>query len=99
MTEGSPIETMPGARAFLATVRPQIYATGAPDRVLDPLIEPLWVGIRALGAADAAGAIIVDDEGEAVVNIETIVEALDAAARASGLVVDGFLTKQTIQTG
>ena len=82
MTEGSPIQTQPGepaaaladatgARAFLATVRPQIYGSGAPDKVLDPLVEPLWVGIRALAAVDAAGAIIVDDEGEPVANIET----------------------------
>ena len=110
MTEGSPIQTPPGqpavapddmtgARAFLPTVRPQIYGSGAPDKVLDPLIEPLWVGIRALAAADAAGAIIVDDDGEPVANIETIVDALADAVRATGLVVDGFLTKQTIQTG
>ena len=64
-----------GARAFLATVRPQIYGSGAPDKVLDPLVEPLWVGLRALAAVDAAGAIIVDDDGEPVANIETIVDA------------------------
>jgi hypothetical protein len=109
MTEGSPIETThgeqaaapdktTGARAFLATVRPQIYGNGAPDRVLDPLVEPLWVGIRTLAAVDPAGAIIVDDEGDGVAKIETIVEALAAAVRATGL-VDGFLTKQMIQTG
>src|SRR6476620_3906856 len=110
MHEGSPTQTPPGepaaapadttgARAFLATVRPQIYGSGAPDQVLDPLVEPLWVGIRALAAADATGATIVDDDGEAVANIETIVDALADAVRATGLVVDGFLTKQTIQTG
>ncbi len=62
MTEGSPIQTPPGepaaapddptgARAFLPTVRPQIYGSGAPDKVLDPIIEPLWVGIRALAGS------------------------------------------------
>jgi ATP-dependent DNA ligase len=111
MTEGSPVQTVSsqpastapgeatGARAFLATVRPQIYGTGAPDKVLDPLIEPLWVGIRALAAVDADGATIVDDEGDEVARIETIVEALAGAVRATGLVVDGFLTKQAIQSG
>ena len=110
MTEGSPIDTTPGeraaapdattgARAFLATVRPQIYGNGAPDKVLDPLVEPLWVGIRTLAAVDAGGATVVDDDGDEVARIETIVEALAAAVRATGAVVDGFLTKQTIQTG
>lgn len=110
MTEGPPIEATlgrpavapdetSGGRAFLTTVRPQIYGNGAPDKVLDPLVEPLWVGIRSLGAVDAAGAVIVDDQGDEVARIESIVEALAAAVRATGAVLDGFLTKQTIQTG
>ena len=88
-----------GARAFLATVRPQIYGTGAPDKVLDPLIEPLWVGIRALAAVDADGALVADENGDAVLGIDTIVAALVAGARATGVVLDGFLTKQAIQSG
>jgi hypothetical protein len=111
MNEGSPAQTASsqpgstashaagGARAFLATVRPQVYGTGAPDKVLDPLVEPLWVGIRILAAVDAAGATIVDDEGDEVASMETIVEALAAAVRATALVVDGFITKQAIHGG
>lgn len=96
MTEGSEATA---SRAFLATVRPQIYGKGAPHKVLDPLIEPLWVGIRALAAVDHEGAVVVDDVGAPVAGIETIVESLVAGVRASGLVVDGFLTKQAIQGG
>src|SRR5258705_7903315 len=111
MNEGSPAQTVSsqpastasdaagGARAFLATVRPQVYGTGAPDKVLAPLVEPLWVGIRILAAVDATGAIIVDDEGDEVARIETIVEALASAVRATALVVDGFITKQAIHGG
>lgn len=87
-----------GPHAFLATVRPQIYGKGSPDKVLDPLIEPLWVGIRALAAVEPGGAAIVDDEGDAVAGIDTIVEGLVTGTRATGLVLDGFLTKQAIQT-
>jgi hypothetical protein len=111
MTEGSPnlatsepadaatTEPAAGARAFLPTVRPQVYGTGAPDKILDPLIEPLWVGIRTLAAVDAAGALVVDEAGDSVAGIDTIVEALADGLRATGLVVDGFLTKQAIQSG
>jgi hypothetical protein len=111
MTEGSPTQTASsgpvpsradettGARAFLATVRPQVYGKGAPDKVLDPLIEPLWVGIRVLAAVDAAGAAVADENGDPVIGIDAIVEALVGGVRATGLIVDGFLTKQTIQTG
>ena len=111
MTEGSRAQTAfsqpasatpdeaSGARSFLATVRPQVYGTGAPDKVLDPLIEPLWVGIRALAAVDADGVLVADDNGDPVIGIDAIVEALVAGARATGLVLDGFLTKQAIQSG
>jgi hypothetical protein len=111
MTEGNPTETMPsqgapvatdeptGAHAFLATVRPQVYGTGAPDKVLDPLIEPLWVGIRALAAIGPEGVLVADENGDPVIGIDTIVEGLVTGARATALVVDGFLTKQAIQSG
>ena len=112
MTEGSRAQTAPnqpisttapdeatGARAFLATVRPQVPGTGAPDKVLDPLIEPLWVGISALAAVDADGALVADDNGDQVIGIDTIVEALVASARSTGLILDGFLTKQAIHSG
>jgi hypothetical protein len=103
MTEGSPNQTTSdepaAARAFLGTVRPQVYGKGAPDKVLDPLIEPLWVGIRALAAVDTGGALVVDETAESVAGIDSIVAALADGVRATGLVVDGFLTKQAIQGG
>lgn len=86
----------PGPRAALASLRPQAFGTGAVGNVRDPLVEPLWVGIRSLAAVDAAGASMIDEQGEPIDRFERIVGALAAASRTDGLVLDGFLTKQAL---
>lgn len=88
-----------GARHVLATVRPQTYGNGSPSRVRDPIVEPLWVGIRALAAVDADGATLVDEAGGVIGAMEIVLEALVAGARASEMVLDGFLTKQPAGRG
>lgn len=82
-------------RTALATLRPQGFG-GSASRVRDPLVEPLWVGVRTLVAIDAAGATMTDERGEAIDGHERIVLALGAASLTDGLVLDGFLTKQAI---
>jgi hypothetical protein len=85
-------------RDIVASLRPQIYGKKSPANVSDPIIEPLWVGVRALAAIDEAGAILVDDVGVTVEGFDEIVASLAEVARATGLVLDGFLTKQATQT-
>ena len=93
-------ETTPsGAREALAALRPQMYGTGSPARISDPIVEPLWAGIRALAAVDAAGAALVDEVGADITEMAAVLEALVAGARSAGLVLDGFLTKQTTGGG
>ena len=69
--------------------------TARPRRSLDPLIEPLWTGVRALAAVDRDGAVMVDGDGDEVIEMAEIIETLSASLRAGGVVLDGFLTKQT----
>jgi hypothetical protein len=95
-------ETRPGGfsmsgdpHQILATLRPQAYGNGGPQKVRDPLVEPLWTGVRALSAVDNGGATLVDADGDQVQGMATIVEALGASVQADGVVLDGFLTKQT----
>jgi hypothetical protein len=85
-----------GARATLASLRPQAFGTGAAGNVREPLVEPLWVGIRSLAAVDTSGAQVVDEEGDAVDGFDRIVGALAAASRTDELILDGFITKQTL---
>jgi len=91
----SPEATRP--RDLLATLRPQIYGKSSPNNVVDPIVEPLWVGVRALAGVDDEGAIIVDEAGVTVVGFDEIVASLAEVARATGLILDGFLTKQATQ--
>ena len=84
-----------GPREMLATLRPQAYAAGSPARVRDPIVEPLWSGLRTLAAIGPDGAAIVDEGGGPVDGMEAIAEALAVAARSDALVLDRVLTKQT----
>ena len=92
------IEPM-GARAALAGLRPQIFGNGNPGRVLNPIIEPMWTGIRSLAAIDDGEATIADEGGDPIHEHPEIRTALVEAAMAQGLVVDGFLTKATARDG
>src|SRR6188508_95929 len=80
---------------ILVTLRPQEYGNGAPQKVRDPIIEPLWTGVRALAAVDDGGASLVDADGDRVEGMAVVVEALGASVQADGVILDGFLTKQT----
>jgi ATP dependent DNA ligase domain len=82
-------------RQILETLRPQAYGNGPLDKVRDPLIEPLWTGVRALAAVDRDGATLVDADGDEVLGMAAIKETLGSSVRAGGVVLDGFLTKQT----
>ncbi len=75
-------------------MRPQVYAKGSPHKVVDPIVEPLWVGLRTLAAVDDEGALMVDADGEPIPDVEWILDGLANGARADALVVDGFVTKQ-----
>jgi hypothetical protein len=81
------------ARAALVNLRPQPFGHGHPERVPDPLIEPLWTGVRALAAIEAGTAVLVDEAGEPIPGHEDVTAELAEAALADGLVLDGFLTK------
>lgn len=89
----SPSETV-RPHELLATLRPQVFAKGSPWKVPDPIVEPLWTGVRSLAAVDHDGASLIDAEGDPVPHTDAILEALVAGIQADGIVVDGFVTKQ-----
>jgi ATP dependent DNA ligase domain len=93
-------QTLPddGPRALLRTLRPQIYGKESPNKIVDPIIEPLWIGVRSLAGVDLEGAAIVDEDGVVVEGFDDITGSLVEMLRATGLVLDGFLTRQATQT-
>jgi hypothetical protein len=85
------------ARAVLADLRPQPFGDGNPRRISDPLVEPIWAGVRVLAAVDLDTAIVIDQAGHPVDDHPDIAAALARATLAERLVVDGYLTKMTVR--
>jgi len=86
------------ARGVLADLRPQDFGRGNPSNVSNPLVEPLWAGLRVLAAIDADGVAIVDEDGDPIEGFEAIVEGLSGSSTGSELVIDGIITKQATRT-
>ena len=92
-------------RSNPADLRPQVFGDGSPGRVPDPVIEPLWTGIRALATIEAGAAIdartvtLTDEDGDPIDGHDDILVALAEAAQAEQFVVDGFLTKLAARDG
>ena len=87
------------ALAMIRDLRPQEFKSGSRKQAPDPIVEPLWVGVRVLAAIDRtlgadARTVIVDQAGDRVEDQPAIETAFEAAARADSLIVDGYLTKQ-----
>ena len=69
-----------------ATWRPQRFTESGGD-VQDPLIEPLWTGLRVLAVVD----------GDAIEEFDDVAGELAAARLADRLILDGYLTHQVLQ--
>ena len=91
--EGGPMEAT-SPRDMLASLRPQAFAKGAPQKVVDPIVEPLWVGVRTLAAVDDEGALMVDSYGEPIPGVDRILRGLSDGTQAEAIVIDGVVTKQ-----
>jgi hypothetical protein len=93
------VTTPEDARTLLATLRPQPFGRTSSRDALDPIVEPLWLGVRVLAAVDQAGAVLVDEDGGPLDEFERVVKALAVSAQADGVILDGYLTKQVEHTG
>jgi ATP-dependent DNA ligase len=91
MTEKTGVQSDP--RTVMAGLRPQPFGVGHPERVVDPVIEPMWSGLRVLASIDGHDVVLADALGEPITEHTDVIAALTEAALAGGLVVDGFLTK------
>jgi hypothetical protein len=78
--------------------RPQTFGHRAVRHLDDPLVEPLWSGIRVLAHVNAASAEFLDADGE-LQEWPSTAEALAAAVQADGAVLDGYLTTEAAADG
>jgi hypothetical protein len=79
--------------------RPQTFGRKSPNAVLDPIVEPLWSGLRVLGAVAGEEAVLQDVEGEHLEGIAHLAEALATAARVADVIVDGYVTAEISHDG
>jgi ATP-dependent DNA ligase len=95
-TLDEPMEAI-DARAAAASWRPQQVSKARPAAIEDPIIEPLWTGLRVLALIDDGRVTIRDLDGDPVDEFEDVAAELAEASRASQLLVDGYLTDQPTQ--
>ena len=79
-----------------ATWRPQRFTESGGD-VQDPLIEPLWTGLRVLAVVDGDRVTFRDIDGDPIEEFDDVAGELAAARLADRLILDGYLTHQVLQ--
>ena len=87
------------ALAILRDLRPQGYGSTSPGRIVDPIVEPLWDGVRILAAIEGQRSELVGEDGEPVVDQPMVEAHLRDAIVADSVILDGFLTKQVASDG
>jgi ATP-dependent DNA ligase len=90
--------TMSGDPGEPRTWRPQVFGRRQARHVDDPVVEPLWSGIRVLAHVTGKSVDFLDAEGEAR-DWPATAEALAAAVQADGAVFDGYLTTEAAGDG
>jgi hypothetical protein len=82
------------ARQALADLRMQAYGNANPARIVEPIVEPLWTGVRLLVAVGGGDVAMVDIDGDTVGGFDEIEKALGLAVPSGDVVVEGYITKQ-----
>jgi hypothetical protein len=85
------------ARSAAAAWRPQQFGRRRSGSIEDPIVEPVWSGVRVIALVDGGRVTIRDLDGDAVDEFEDVATELAEATRADQLLVDGYLTHQPIQ--
>ncbi len=91
----SPTTTVASPIALARDVRPQTIGSISTDRVFDPIVEPLWTGVRVIAATEGYTGVLYED-GVVLEGHDLLVHALGRLAgdASDGAIFDGFLTKQ-----
>ncbi len=99
------IAAAPGTMAVMDALeivqawRPQTFGSKSSNGVRDPIVEPLWSGLRFLGAVAGETAVLQDPDGDTLDGFPELATALAAAAGAAECIVDGYVTAEVVHGG
>lgn len=79
-------------------LRPQAFGSTKATAIGDPLVEPMWPGLRVIAAVGGGAATLFDEDGTPIEDHPGIRSALARAigATGDGAILDGYLTKQAV---
>ena len=83
--------------AAASTWRPQLFGDRRAADIQDPIIEPLWTGLRVLAYVSGGEARLTDVDGEPLDTHPDIVAELIAAAGGATLLLEGALSPEPLQ--
>jgi bifunctional non-homologous end joining protein LigD len=83
-----------------AAWRPMGFGHRRAADIRDPLIEPLWEGIRVLAHLAGGAVVLVDETGDDVTDrFDDVAAALQVGVAAESAVLDGYLSTQATESG
>ena len=85
------------ARAAASTWRPQEFGAKRAADIKDPLVEPLWNGLRVLAFVAAGDARLIDVYGDEVDGHDDVASELVTASSAATLLIEGVLTPEPLR--
>ena len=86
MSASNPTTIARDATSAAATWRPQQFIEGG-GKIGDPIIEPLWTGLRVLALVDGGSVTIRDIDGDPVDEFPEAAAELATANQAERLIV------------
>jgi len=77
------------------SIRPQAFGDRSANHIAEPVVEPMWSGVRVIAAARDGTAAILED-GEPFDTQAKLIDAIGTASAATtdGVILDGYVTKQ-----
>ena len=83
------------ALTLARSLRLQWFGRASSDRIAEPVVEPLWSGLRVIAAAHDGQGVLLDD-GQDVPAHGHLADALatTVARTATGVILDAYVTKQ-----
>ncbi|HKG56185.1 MAG TPA: hypothetical protein VKA85_02980 [Candidatus Limnocylindrales bacterium] len=88
------VQAIPNTRDW----RPQQFGRRAARHVEDPVIEPLWSGVRVLAHVSADAVELVDADGGAQ-DWPDVIRELAGSIDAGAAVLDGYITTEAANEG